>query len=120
MDAQTRKRKPGKTALQSGLCTRLGLRFCSATSRSLSSASARGTSPKKSGGTSKPKTKPSANYLPLGVLTEGFSCADFFGASSVASALDIRLGRDPGANETKLPQGLREARQNRNFLLCSQ
>jgi len=39
-----------------------------------------------------------------GVLTEGCG-ADFFGASSVASALDIRIGRDPGANDANLSQG---------------
>jgi hypothetical protein len=41
------------------------------------------------------KAKPSATSRQLGSRTEGFAEADFFGASPVASALDLRTGRDP-------------------------
>ena len=40
------------------------------------------------------KKTPRPSRSPWGVLT------DYFGASSVASALDLRTGRDPGANHS--------------------
>jgi hypothetical protein len=64
----------------------------------------------------KPETL--CEWSPMGECSQRVSSADFFGASSVASALDIRLGRDPDANETRLPQGFGLDRQNRKFLLC--
>ena len=41
-----------------------------------------------------------------------------FGADSVASALHLRHGRDPAADEARLPRPRPGLDQNRNFLLC--
>jgi len=41
-----------------------------------------------------------------------------FGADSVASALPLRRGRDPSADEARLPRPPRGLARNRNFLLC--
>src|ERR1700730_8272444 len=42
-----------------------------------------------------------------------------FGADSVASAWHLRHGRDPAADQARLPRPRRGLDQNRNFLLCS-
>ena len=70
-------RKPGKSG--------------PASSRSMIQGLRSETSPKKSAS----KAKPSAPSRPLGSRAEGFAKADFFGASPVASALDLGTGRDP-------------------------
>ena len=60
-----------------------------------------------------PKAKPSDVYFAAG----GFY-ADHFGASSVASALGIRHGRDPAADDVQLNMPSQMLGQNRTFLLC--
>jgi len=61
---------------------------------------------------------PNQNPL-LRILTRGFwPLADFFGASSVASALDLRRGRDPVTDRSQSSMGSVPNPQNRNFLLC--
>jgi DNA-binding Lrp family transcriptional regulator len=45
--------------------------------------------------------------------------ADLFGASSVASALDVARRRDPASNALTLTPPLPPPSQNRNFLLCT-
>jgi DNA-binding transcriptional regulator LsrR (DeoR family) len=45
--------------------------------------------------------------------------ADFFGASSVASALDVARRRGPADNDLTLSPSLPPPSQNRNFLLCT-
>jgi hypothetical protein len=62
------------------------------------------------------------------ILTQGFwRSADFFGASPVASALDLRLGRDPVADRPQSSmggapdppkRGTFYFAEKRNFLLC--
>jgi hypothetical protein len=77
-------------------------RFCPAASAFLVQGPPLWNFTKKIRGNGKTKNqKPSANGLP-GEYSQRVSGADFFGASSVASALDIRLGRDPEANENQL------------------
>jgi hypothetical protein len=70
-------RKPGKSG--------------PASSRSMIQGFSSRTSPKKSAS----KAKPSAPSQPLGSRAESFVKADFFGASPVASALDLRTGATP-------------------------
>jgi hypothetical protein len=84
-------RKPGKSG--------------PASSRSRIQGLSSETSPKKSAS----KTKPSATSLLLGPRAEGFAKADFFGASSVASALDLRTGRDPDTKTFTLACSFRSA-----------
>ena len=63
------------------------------------------TSPKKTAS----KAKPSAPSRSLGSRAEGFAQADFFGASPVASALDLRTKRDPDTQSFTLSCSFRSA-----------
>jgi hypothetical protein len=73
------------------------------------------TSPKKSGA----KAKPSAPSRPLGSRAEGFAKADFFGASPVASALDLRNGRDPDTQTITVSCSFRSAGAAQDLLLAA-
>src|SRR5512142_400326 len=53
-----------------------------------------------------------------GAVAQRVPTADFFGASSVASALDVARRRDPADNDLTLSRSLPPPSQNRNFLLC--
>jgi hypothetical protein len=54
------------------------------------------------------KAKPSASRKPTTWLTHrGFCEADFFGASPVASALDLRTGRDPDTQTSNISSPFR-------------
>ena len=77
-----------------------------------------------------PGTSPKKSFLPTtqnplldppqhGAVAQRVQTADFFGASSVASALDVARRRDPADNDLTLSPSLPPRSQNRNFLLCT-
>jgi hypothetical protein len=93
-------RKPGKSRPASARSMIQGLRSETSPNKSVS------------------KAKPSALSRPLGSRAEGFAKADFFGASPVASALDLRNGRDPDTQTVTLSCSFRSAGAAQVFLRC--